>query len=306
MGWRDLLQTAPELIVAPWLGGRSLQSGSRSWTLEKLPVEHGWYCYRVKGRTAKLVGPSDPTDLLGISTGYLVGNWFVSDQIPQVSSLKDASLEEVYLIEPGLERFARVRVGRAWDRGPLIFSSLDMSVGPEDTVLDAYLTRACSVADIPGVTPALSMAFKVESWHREAVERRRAEEQARREREARREAARRSIGDSQLRRDLAKEDFGLAAKAALAVGGAEYLDHRTAVQDGDMLVRFRLSERRFECVCNATTLRIVDSGVCLKAEYDDEDFSPGTEGDSWLTLEALPGVLLEAIARDSLVVFRHV
>jgi hypothetical protein len=60
-----------------------------------------------------------------------------------------------------------------------------------------------------------------------------------------------------------------------------------------MIVTFRLSARRFECVCDMN-LRIVDAGVCLA----------GRENDRLFTLESLPGVILEAQALGVLVVFR--
>jgi hypothetical protein len=104
---------------------------------------------------------------------------------------------------------------------------------------------------------------------------------------------------------LAKEDFEAAARAALAVGGAEYLDHRKAVQRNEMIVRFRFLRRRFECTCDHNTLQIIDSGICLTAHGDDE-FADGIKGDSFFSLESLPSVIAEADREEKLVVYRHV
>jgi hypothetical protein len=53
--------------------------------------------------------------------------------------------------------------------------------------------------------------------------------------------------------------------------------------------------RRFECVCHASTLRIIESGICLIGHVT---------GDTFFTLESLPGVIAEAIRDNVLVVFR--
>jgi hypothetical protein len=98
---------------------------------------------------------------------------------------------------------------------------------------------------------------------------------------------------------MALEDFGEAARAALAVGGATYLDHRPAYR-GEMAVRFRFIGRRFECTCDQRTLRIIDSGICL------QDHDTGDRGDHLLTLESLPGTIMQADREGKLVVFRHV
>jgi hypothetical protein len=99
---------------------------------------------------------------------------------------------------------------------------------------------------------------------------------------------------------MAKLDFGAAAKAALAVGGAELLDWRDSRVAGEAVVQFRYLGRRFECVAQKATLRIVDSGICLV------DHHTGFRGDTLLTLESLPGTIAQATREHKLVVFRHV
>jgi len=317
MGWKDLLQTGDESVTAPWAGGRSVRLGVRTWRLEgRLPREQGWHKFKVRGRTATWDGPADPDPELFTerAAGYLVGDRLVPDGAgidPDPSKIAAFS-ERVHLLDPGIDRFARITAGRAFGGGPLIYEGLDMPLGPEEAVLAAFLARRRSVTEISGVTPALDAAFRMEAWQREEVERRRAElERLRREEEERMaEEARqrelvRTLGDGAGRRAVAARDFEAGARAALAVGGADMLDHRDSFRKGEMVVTFKLSGRQFQCVCDRE-LRIVDAGICLTAHYDDPDFRAGTRGDNQLTLESLPGVIRQAEREGKLVVLRHV
>ncbi|MFQ6011384.1 MAG: hypothetical protein ACE5KG_04350, partial [Nitrososphaerales archaeon] len=132
---------------------------------------------------------------------------------------------------------------------------------------------------------------------------RRIEEERRAQEERRREIVER-LGDGAGRREMAHIDFQEAAQAALRIGGATYLDHRPGRTRNEMVVRFRFINRRFECTCSRD-LQIIDSGICLTAEYDSAEWDMGTRGDTWLTLESLPGVLSQAHREGRLVVFRH-
>ena len=318
MSWRDLLQTDQETLVFPWVGGKSLQDdGGQTWAIQgPRPREFGWYRFINKGRTAKFLEavPPEPDNLRYPVTGYLVGDRLVPDGAridPDPRNIHLAS-ERVFLIEEGLDRFARISAGRVFEEGPLVFRSLEMPLGPEDQVLNAYLDQLPSVDAIPGVIPALDAAFRMETHQRVEAERRRLEAERRRQEEEeriRQEEQRRKLfeqlGDGAGRRAMAAVDFVQAARAALAVGGAEYLDSRRSNRD-EMIVKFRLGGQRFECVCDARTLAIVDAGICLTAHYDDQDFEAGTKGDTWLTLESLPSVIRQAEAEGKLVIFRHV
>ena len=193
MRWRDLLQVEGETLVAPWTGGRSFQgSNGRAWSITgPLPDELGWYRFNPQGRKARVVGPvpAEP-GLLGFTIkGYLVGDRVVLDRARVAPNPRDLLRysEPVFLIEAGLDRFVRISAGRVHEEGPLIYDSLDMPLGPEADVLDAYLDRKASVDGIPGVAPALDVAFRMESCRRAEAERRRAEaETKRREEEAKR------------------------------------------------------------------------------------------------------------------------
>jgi hypothetical protein len=214
--------------------------------------------------------------------------------------------ERLFLLEEGLERFARVRAGRIYKDGPLIYQGPEFPLGPEDEVLQAFLERNTSVAGIKGVAPALDAAFQMEVWQRAETDRRRAElerirreEEERRQREERRRDLVKKLGDGEARREMALVDFDAAAKAALAVGGAELLDTKKLGRKNEWAVKYRLEARRFECIVDEK-LGIIDSGICLV------DHDSGEKGDRYFTLESLPGVVRQAQREGRLVVFRHV
>jgi hypothetical protein len=318
MNWRDLLQKDDETLVAPWLGGRSLRSGPREWKIEgRLPEEHGWAVFKISSRTAFLSETADPApeSLKHDVKGFLIGDRILPDEASGYNPDPQAIVavtEPVHLLEPGLDRFVRITAGRAYEDGPLVFKSQLMPLGPEAEVLSAFLDKKASVADIPHVPPALDAAFRMETWQRDEAEkrrieaaRRRREEEEKRALEERRAKIREQLGDAQGRRQMALVDFAEACRAALAVGEAEYLDHKPATRRNEMIVRFRMNRRRFECTCDARTLQIIDSGICLTAHYNDPDFEGGTKGDTWFTLESLPSVIREAEETNRLVVYRH-
>jgi hypothetical protein len=315
VGWRDLLRTE-EPVTAPWTGGRTLHSGARTFTLEgPLPDEHGLHLFlQAGGRRVTWQGPAPVTPELWFGegtatvTGYLVGDRLVADGAAVPVDVKDlmARTETVHLVEPGLDRFARVTAARHTD-GRLYYLRQEFPLGPVEDVRTAYVDRAASVAHVSHVTPALDLAFRVTSWQRDEVERRRAElerkaqlERERAEAEAARHKLMSTLGDGASRRVVAARDFETAARAALRASGADLLDHRKGYNKGEQVVQFRFKKRRFECVCEETTLRIVDAGICLI------DHDTGERGDNRFTLESLPGVIQEAMDGGKLVVFRHV
>lgn len=307
MGWRNLLQTT-KIQIFPWLGSSTLQADSgQQWRIDRRPPERGWHEFRLEGRKAFWIQESspDPDVFVKSVAGYLVGNRLVPDQVRADPIVKVLSgFETVHLVNSGLERFSRVHVGIIHENGPLFYIEQAFPLGPEDDVLRAFEDRKGSISSIPGVVPALDMAFRFESYQRsetekrrlEAAERRREEEDRRRLEEARAEI-RSTLEAGRIRR-LVPYDFGEAAQIALSVGNAEYLDHRSGVHNDEYVVRFRLDSRRFECVCDSH-LQIIDAGICLTSE------STGVRGDTWLSLESLPGVIRQAIREDHLVIFRH-
>lgn len=311
MSWKDLLQSPTETVVLPWTGGKRISQGPRSWAVSPLPREVGWYTFKLAGRTASVIGPAEnPGNPLTRVKGFLIGDQIVLDGATGNDALKVC--QRVHLVEEGLERFARIEAGKYSEDGPLYYVGQDMPCGVEDTVNDALLTGKTSLEGIKGVPAPLHMAFLVEVTRRAAAERRRQEAERRQKEEeerlareeVQREVARRG-GTPTSRRELAKTDFEAAARSALAVSGAELLETRRSGRPNEMIVRFTWLARRFECTCHAETLQIIDSGICLTAEYDDDDWEQGTKGDQYFTLESLPGVIREADNLGKLVVFRH-
>ena len=189
MGWRDLLQAEDEHVTLPWVGGRSLRTYSRTWALQgPRPPEQGWHKFRLMGRKARWVEMALPEAgvLRNFVEGYLVGDRFIPDHISVLAKDLDKLnkvTEQVHLLDPGLDRFARIRAGRYYEGGPLIFEGLAFPLGPEDAVLEAFLDRVESVSAIPGVTPSLDAAFRWETWQRAEADRRRREEEERRAKE---------------------------------------------------------------------------------------------------------------------------
>ena len=313
MGWQDLL--APEegeTRLLPWLGGKEVHSLDQTWNLKgKRPAEFGWYNFELEGRKARLSSkdpqmPSLDFEDAPMLTGYLCGDRFISDEaavVPDPDKLIEQT-EPVYCVEPGLDRFTRAKVLR--DRsGRLLFWEVQWPRGPEMAVQVAYQDREESVTEIPEVTPALDLAFRWESRQRTLAEERarelerlRREEEERLEREEKRQQLMKTLGTGEGRRDLAKYDFEAAARAALAISGAELLDCRESYNKGEMVVQYRYRHRRLECTCDRYSLRIIDAGVCL-------DNHRGTKGDTFFTLESLPAVIQEAMNLGRLVVWRH-
>lgn len=312
MNWRDLLTTEEETTVLPWTGGRSLHSDSRTFKLGKRPRDFGWYTFQIEGNKAKDPEPADAvTEILKNSVvGYLVGDRLVPDDTridPDPGKIINHS-EKVYLLPEELDRFSRVKAGRIYPEGPLIFLEQVFPLGPEDEVMNAFLDNLTDVRNIREVVPALDAAFRMEVYQREQAELRRkelarlrAEEEARLAKEKRREELLERLGDGAGRRAMALENFQEAAQAALAVGGAQYLDHRRhgGRNSGEWLVMYRVDGQRLACVCN-TNLQIIDAGVCLVDHHTDE------KGDNYFTLESLPGVIRQAVAEGKLVIWRHV
>lgn len=310
MTWSQLLASTQE-ITLPWTGGRALHDRARSYRIAgATPPEHGWHRFEVGGsRRATWIGAGeldlDYAEGREVVRGYLVEQRLVPDGVHVKREIGAifARSEPLWLVEPGLERFARVRAARAAN-GALVYLGPELPLGPEPEVLAAYQDRAPSIDRVAGVTPALHLAFL---WHvrrRERAEARRREverlarEEA--ERAARADVYRRATGSAVARRELAAVDFEAAARAALAVGGAELLDVRGAPAQGERVVQFRFRNRRFECVVHRHTLRVVDAGICLIDHATEE------RGDALFTLESLVAVIDEAIRTHQLVVFRHV
>lgn len=319
MGWQDLI-VKDKPIILPWLGGRSIWFG-RGFTLEgKLPPEHGWWTFLDQGsRTLRWDGSvtqSEPApdwaEKWPTVKGYLVGDHLIPDNVcgqTDPDRLRECA-KFIHLADLGLEKFSRAVVARHPD-GRLIWLREEWPLGPEPEVLGAWHDRLSSLDHVAGVTPALDMAFRwsvrQREWNEEMAVKRRAEAEAERlrlEAEARKAElaanAAKLVGTGEGRRLLAEQDFEAAAKAALAVSGADLLDARQSRIPNEMVVQWRFRNRRLECVVDKATLRIIDAGICLA------DHRTGEKGDTRFTLESLPSVVKEALDEGKLHVWRHV
>jgi hypothetical protein len=290
------------------MGGQTVHSASRRFTLGALPPEHGWYRFRVDGtRRAAWVGPDlPPFDVergASVVRGYCVGDRLIPDGAAVSPDLRAAlsQAEKLWLIDPTLDRFARALAVRHRD-GRLLYLRQEFPLGPEPAVQAAWQDRLPSIAHIPHVNPALDLAFRWLNRQRAAADARR-EAQARAEAQAQAQADAQAQAQAQARADALRRqrlrDFPAAAQAALAISGAELLDTRPAHRPHEQIVQFRFQKRRFECVVHALTLQVIDAGICLT------DHDTGERGDTYFTLESLPAVIHEAMQRGVLVVFRH-
>jgi hypothetical protein len=339
MGWRDQLNKSSGEVIAPWLGGAKVFRDTRQWRLDsdKLeagsPAEIGWYRWTINGRKVCSPQPVDPDADYGESwqtaRGYLIGDRFVASSArvtPELDKLIEQT-QRVFLAEPGLERFTPVEVVI----DPLeraIFKQELFAETAEESARHAFVDRKASLDDVAEVSPALDLAFRFLTWRRDVAERRRADAERRRQEAEhqrqqeellaamiREEAEQQQREEQELeemvracslqgsavgRRQLASnDDLNGAAAAALALSGARLLDVRRSHQPDEAIVQFRFMQQRFECVIDRCTLQIIDSGICLTDE------TTGERGDSYLSLESLPGVIREAINDGVLVVYRH-
>lgn len=338
MGWADLLQKH-ETVVAPWLGGRGIVSGLRRWTIDgPLPPEHGWYSFDVTGgRKARTGAPAmaDP-ELFAKGErvcGYLIGNRLLADDV--TLELDSGRIIEhsrvVHLLEPGLDRFARILAAVHDER--LVYLQPEWALGPEGDVLEAFEDRRPSIDHIPGVTPALHMVYRWYSWwrdeqqrqavaeqerlRREEEEQRRLEEEERRleeeerrrleraqaaerERAAQQALERRRQLEARGRRRSSNHAVGSEheARRVLADAGAELLDWTQGRVANQAVVTFRFLGRRFRSVVGVPGLRIVEAGICLT------DSSSGERGDDRFTLASLPAVIAQAERQNQLVILR--
>ena len=305
MGWADLLST-PETRVLPWLGGRTVYGKHRRWTLRgELPSEIGWHRFEISGGKRAQWVEADFPDLdfeqgRPVVRGYLVGDRMIADTLSAPTDVLAIfeNTERVFMVEPGLDRFSRALTARNGD-GQLIFMRQEFPEGPEQEVTEAWQDRRESVDHVPGVTPALELAFQWLTWQRMLSDERQEAARLRAETEVQRLRYQSMIQAAAARRQQIQHHFADAARAALSLSGAELLDTREDF-NRNRIVQFRFRQRRFECVVHPETLQIIEAGICLV------DDSSGERGDERFTLESLPGVIGQAIDQGVLHVFRHV
>ena len=290
MAWQRYVG-ASETGVFPWYGQRSLCRDGRLWRVADAPIEEGWYTFRLSSRReAFVIAPAAAApNLWGRSTkGFIVGDRLVAGANGQLGGMRLDEAPRVQLLEV-VDRFMPISVVTV--ESVPVFAGPAIPEGPEFEVARAFEDHAASTVGIRGVTPALDLAFRMETQLRAETAARRARlEQARRI-----AAISMGLGDGASRRELAAVDFAAAARQALAVGGAVYLDHQPAPAANEMRLRYRVGFRRLECVVDLD-LNIVEAGICLSDGDDDGN-------DGRFTLESLPSVIREATQRGVLHVF---
>jgi hypothetical protein len=310
MSWKELL-ALERTVIAPWAGSSILTTKERTWDFKARPREHGWYLFTVFKNEVISFEKTDPDPTVlckPILSGYLVGDRLITDETAKALAAK-TTVEDVldksttvHLIDEGLDRFVRVSAAKLFPglHSHLFFVRQEMGSEVDDLVLSSFLSES-PIDTLKGVPPALEAAFNIEAWRRaEAarrraeIERKRREEQERIEKEARIQRIMQSSATSVGRRELAKEDFEAAARAALSVAGAALIDYRWQRKNKEAIVRFRLDGRSYECVCFSETLQIIDAGICL------------SHTDRTTTLESLPAIIREGDRIGRLVIFRHV
>lgn len=327
MDYTKFLGKKDEAILA-YLGGAYAYGKDRRMRIAEPRPALGFHKFEIKGRVASVVETADSPDFgkLPRVRGHFVRGWVIS------SDLKSRA-ERIELLpteEPA--PFALVRA-RRWHSGDLVFESLDFDTDVEDAArlrleekaplgamkgMPLSLRTAYGVAlafafaadmTIPiSVREALAGAAKIaESGEPvarqflDALHTRRVQEIERARIRAIVEGRRpgppapgyRAVAYRTPARDAPTVDNAAErVEQVLDAARARMLACRN-LGDGNIEVTWTFMGQRLISVVEAITLHVYDSGVCLAGE------------DELVTLDALPGVIREAIDTDRLVITRH-
>lgn len=283
MDYRNFLQDKSIEMRLPYFGGGSICDAGRTWKIRDNSLSPGWYRFRPNGRYLKVIESIEPETLewenrlKGPFRGYQAIGRFVGDE--RQARLFDLPTDE------DLDRFTPVTAWE-WFDGNLLLGNIEFEGDVESAVRDAWDNEA-SIADIKAVTPALANAYILESTAREL-----ARESARRREEAR---LQQEQEEQQAAFDEMWEiEYSMEGRiaAALSHSGAELVDWRRSGSN-QIMVRYRVGGRSIECIINAETLSIIDSGICLEGS------------DRELNLSSLPSAVQEAIDTGQLHVYRR-
>jgi hypothetical protein len=288
-----------ERLVLPYLGGGVVASGERHLLVVGRP-KPGWLVFEVEGRLATPVDQAAPEglDRLPQARGHLEGGLLfeATRRATRVHLLPDDQ-------PPPLSPCATRRL----TTGQMLFESLDFDTESEE------FARLALDEDRPlghdlALPPSLRLAFGWAMLLRAAAS----------------QGFRPTIAESWPLLDLiAAEGMPVAlalasslrpvrpsnvaqppsphperseaaqrAEASLAAAGARLLRSRT-LAGGLLELTFRLLERRFTAVVEATSLRLIDPGFCLAGAHP------------LLTLDCLPAVVREAAEAGRLHVTRR-
>ena len=126
MDYRKFLAQDEEQVL-PYFGGTRLDARARPLRLAAPPAAAGWYRFRLQGRQATVIGPSDPPSLaeLPLVRGHLLGDRLIGE---------GAQASEVFFLPPDEPaRFASV-AARRWTSGELLFDQLEFESEVEESV----------------------------------------------------------------------------------------------------------------------------------------------------------------------------
>lgn len=316
MDYRDFLGAKEEHDL-PHLGGMRV-AGPRPIRLERA-LSEGWYRFVLQGRKVSSIEPCEPDeellDSLPAVRGHLVGEHL---------ALEDGSVRRLQLLpEWRPEHFAPV-LARAWGEG-LIFHREDFEDEAESLVRQA-VDEGGGLDGVRGVPSSLRAAFALrlleqaseateigwqiqeasprlgriasqgpacaEAWLREMDQLRQERLREEEQRRARHLVPSPRRGPGRSRPARREQDLEQRVDRALHEAGGLLLELRP-LGEGLVDVRWRLGDTRLLTMVRAETLQIVDSGVCLSG------------ADDRVTLESLPGVILEAIRTGQLVITRR-
>jgi hypothetical protein len=310
-----------DVVLAPFLGGASIDAPGRRLKLAQAPEQAGWYRFELKGRVAHVQGPAEapPLDELPRVRGFLWRERLVGD---------GARAEPLCLLpdeEP--PRFSPV-TARRWHGGALLFEGLEFESEAEGAVREA-LGEGRSLAGLKAIPAPLRAAYgfalleqvgrrlavpfaaaevraqvgtvadggvpAAEGVLRALVAERLETEREMRELRARLAAAQlraevQAARDEQVRqRQARRETAEDRAFAALEKAGARFESSRH-VRGDQLEVVFGFMGERFISLVDADTLQVIDSGICLGHPPRDD----------LVTLESLPAVIKEAIDTDQI------
>ncbi len=315
-----------DTLIAPWLGGPSIDAPGRRLKLSHPPPKPGWYRVELKGRIATAREPAEAPDLSALPKvrGFLWRDRLVAD---------NAKTEPLHLMpEEEPPRFSPL-TARRWHGDALLFETLEFEAEAEGSVREALATGAAlnGIKAVPApLRAAYGFALAEQTARRlgvpvaaseirahvgriadggvaqaEAVLRGLIAERQQTEREMAELRAR--LTAAQLRADveLARQQRIQERKnrretpedrvwQALEKAGARFESSRH-VRDDQLEVVFGFMGERFISLVDEDTLQVLDSGICLGHP----------PADKLITLDSLPAVIKEAIETDRLVILRE-
>lgn len=306
MSWKNLINSGTvERLTVPWVGGDIVYANDRQWKIEgRKPKHDGWHEFEVStnGLHAEYVGAGERDITFGqglpTASGYLVGSKMIFEGARAGSPEKIITdAVDVHCVQRGTKELSLI-LALGLPNQKYVFKYSQHTPPIAGKVYERYLNRQ-SIGDLKGVSPALEASFTWSNYFRDQQEQMAREARERLDAERLRKEMTEHMGTAHGRREISQDHFEVAARSALQAGGADLIDFREAPGEGEMIVRYSVDGERIECICDAITLRIIDSGVCLT------DHRSGVAYDNRLTLESLPSVIREAVALGKLVVWRH-